>query len=309
MKIFAGSSNPILAQEIASSFGGLGQIRIDSFSDGELSPQYLESVRNEDVYIIQSGITAKHNMELFLMIDAAKRNDAHKISIIMPYHAYCRMDKIDGPRGPIGAKMIADILSSLGVSRIISIDLHSAAIQGFYDIPVVCLEGRNIFKDVLKEFNDESFIICSPDQGGVARAEKFRKFLPKTGFAFIIKKRVKPNEINSMILVGDVKDKHVLLIDDIADTCGTLSKAVDELLAKGAKSVRAVITHPILSGKAFDIIEKSNLTELIVSNTIEHDPLLLPKKVRVVSCHKFLVEAIKGLEQKISIETINSNIS
>lgn len=241
--------------------------KFDTFSDGENSVQLEESFRGHIVFYVQSAIGNDSIIETILTLDALRRNGAEKVYLVMPYYLYCRQDKKDGPRGAVGAKVFADIYQNLGIDGIITVDIHSSAIEGFYNIAFINVNGVSIFSNMLKNLTDKKWTICSPDQGGTVRASKFAERM-ETNMVTIIKKRLKPNEIHSMQLIGDVKDQNVLIVDDIADTCGTLSKATKYLYENGALSVSAVITHPILSGKAHENLKNSGLKSLFVTDTI-----------------------------------------
>ena len=238
-----------------------------------------------------------------MSIDAAKRAGAINISLLLPYYSYARQDKTDHLRCSLGAKMMADIYEKMGISRLIVIDLHSESISGFFNIPVIHLNGGKIFVDSIKSLGIPNLCIVSPDQGAIKRNINFGKAFPDSTFALINKKRLKPNEVHSMELIGDVSGKNVLIVDDIIDTGSTLCKAADLLVKHGALSVRAIITHPVLSGDAYLNIEKSALTELIVSDTLD----ILPgcPKIRVISSADFIAESIKILDYKKSISEIN----
>jgi ribose-phosphate pyrophosphokinase len=249
-------------------------------------------------------------MESLLVIDAAKRAGCKSITIVAPFQGYSRQDKTDHLRSAIGSKMVADILTTVGASRVITIDLHASAIQGFYNIPLIHLNGNKIFIEHIKENKIEDLTILAPDQGAVKRASDFCKAFPDATFAMINKRRIKPNEIHSMELVGDVKDRNVVIVDDMADTLGTLKKASELIMQSGAKSVRAIATHGVLSGKAMENLESSQLVELMVSDSI---PSVYEKernqnvdgKLKVISCDKIIARTIKSLKQRKSIHEIN----
>lgn len=319
MKIFSGSSSQELTNKICvilnkelkrfSSFGIVdeeivsGKLKIDKFSDGEILPLFQESVRDEDVFFVQTTNSSDNIMETLLVIDAAKRAGCKSFTLIAPFQAYSRQDKTDHLRSSIGSKMLADVLTSAGMSRIITIDLHASAIQGFYNVPVIHLNGNKIFIDYIRENQIEDLTIVAPDQGAVKRASDFCKAFPESTFAMINKKRIKPNEIHSMELVGDVTGRNVVIVDDMADTLGTMCKAAELLMEKGAKSVRAIATHGILSGKAYENLESSVLTELLVSDSIgaKSSP-----KLKVISCDRIIGKSIWGLVNKQSIHELNA---
>jgi ribose-phosphate pyrophosphokinase len=242
-------------------------------------------------------------METLLVLDAAKRAGCASFTLIAPFQGYSRQDKTDHIRSSIGSKVMANILTAGGLDKLITIDLHASAIQGFYDIPVIHLNGNKIFTGYIKSLNLDNLVICSPDQGAIKRNADFAKAFPEATFALINKKRIKPNEIHSMELMGDVQGKNVVIVDDMADTLGTLKKASDLLIANGAKSVRAIATHGVLSGKAFENLEQSHLTELIVSDTIKIDKT--SDKLKVISCDKILATTIHQLQRRKSVHEIN----
>ena len=318
MKIFSGSSSQELTDKICvilnkqqKRFSSIivdeeivpGKLKIDKFSDGEILPLFQESVRDEDVFFVQTTNSSDNIMETLLVIDAAKRAGCKSFTLIAPFQSYSRQDKTDHLRSSIGSKMLADILSTAGMNRIITIDLHASAIQGFYNVPVIHLNGNKIFIDYIREHQIEDLTIVAPDQGAVKRASDFCKAFPDASFAMINKKRIKPNEIHSMELVGDVTGRNVIIVDDMADTLGTMCKAAELLMEKGAKSVRAIATHGILSGKAYTNLESSVLTELLVSDSI---PAKLSPKLKVISCDNIIARSIWGLVNKKSIHELNS---
>jgi ribose-phosphate pyrophosphokinase len=269
IKVFSGTSSRYLAEKIAKYLGQpLGEASINRFSDGELSITLNESVRGEDVFIIQSTCPPADNlMELLLMIDAARRASAGTISVVTPYFGYARQDRKDKPRVPIAAKLVANLISSAKADRIMACDFHAGQIQGFFDIPVDHLDGAWIFVPYIKSLKLDNLLIASPDVGGVARARGFAKYL-NCDLVVCDKHRKRANEIASMQLIGDVTDANVILVDDLIDTGGTMTKAAELIMSKGAKSVRAICTHPVLSGNAYENINNSVLTELVVTDTI-----------------------------------------
>lgn len=303
VKLFSGSSNVELAEKIAESYGKkLGEKTLSRFSDGEMQPFYNESVRGSDVFVIQSTNTPADNiMELLLMIDAAKRASAHYITAVVPYFGYARQDRKDKPRVAIGAKMIANLITAAGAHRIMTMDLHAAQIQGFFDIPVDHLDASVIFVPHIKALNLPNLTIASPDMGGSYRARTFAKYF-NAEVVICDKQRKRANEIESMSIIGDVTGQDIVLIDDICDTAGTLSKAASLIMEKGANSVRAVCTHPVLSGNAYETIEKSALTELIVTDTIQlkHES----EKIKVLSTAELFAEAIKNVNEHGSISNL-----
>lgn len=308
MKIFSGTNIQQLATRICKIINTEletkpGRLKIEKFSDGEILPLFLESVRGEDVFYIQTTNTSDNIMETLLVIDAAKRAGCKSFTLVSPFQGYSRQDKTDHLRSSIGSKLLADILTTAGMNRIISIDFHALAIQGFYNVPVIHLNGNKIFIEYIKEHPIEDLTIVAPDQGAVKRASDFCKAFPESTFAMINKKRIKPNEIHSMELVGDVRGRNVIIVDDMADTLGTMCKAAELLMEKGARSVRAIATHGILSGGAYQNLESSVITELLVSDSIKS---LTSPKLKVISCDKIIAKAILGLVNKKSIHEINT---
>ena len=316
--IFSGTSNKrlsdaicILTSEKRGIASDLGDLKIEKFKDGEILPTFNESVRGQSIYIIQTTNSSDAIVETLLILDAAKRAGAKEITLITPYFGYSRQDKVDHVRSSIGARVMADSFERGGATRIITLDLHASAIQGFFNIPVIHLNGGKIFTKYIKSLALDNLTIMSPDQGGVKRAENFFKYFPEATFAQINKKRVKPNEIHSMELMGDVKDRNVVIIDDMADTLGTLKNASELIMEHGAKSVRAIATHGILSGRAMENLNKSPLSELIVTDTISYtyDCLQETNKLTVISCANMIAQSIISLEERHSIEELNSNFT
>ena len=314
MKIFSGRSSQKLTKRIcdilqnqvgSSKVITLGKLKIDKFSDGEILPLFDESVRDEDVFFVQTTNTSDNIMETLLVIDAAKRAGCKSFTLIAPFQGYSRQDKTDHLRSSIGSKVLADILEKVGMSRVITIDLHASAIQGFYNTPVIHLNGNKIFIDYIKENKIEDLTIVAPDQGAVKRASDFCKAFPDSTFAMINKKRIKPNEIHSMELVGDVTGRNVVIVDDMADTLGTMCKAAELLMEKGAKSVRCIATHGVLSGKAYENLEKSKIKELLVSDTIAPSGVN-SDKLKYISCDNIIAKTIWSLSQHKSIHEINT---
>ncbi|MBK9479495.1 MAG: ribose-phosphate pyrophosphokinase [Bacteroidetes bacterium] len=282
VKIFSGTSSMYLAEKIAASYGQpLGTVMFTRFSDGEFQTSFEETVRGCDVFIVQSTFQPSDNLfELLLMIDAAKRASAKNITAVIPYFGFARQDRKDKPRVAIGAKLVANLLITAGITRIITMDLHADQIQGFFDMPVDHLYASSIFLPYLQSLKLPRLTMASPDMGGTKRANAYAKFL-NCEMVICYKQRKKANVIESMTLIGEVEGKDIVLIDDIVDTAGTLTKAADMMMERGAASVRAICTHPILSGKAYEAIEKSKITELIVTDTI---PLKSSSsKIRVIS--------------------------
>jgi ribose-phosphate pyrophosphokinase len=303
VKIFSGSASNYLAKEIAKYYGkDLGAVTTLRFSDGEMSPSFDESVRGCDVFIIQSTFpTADNLMELLLMIDAARRASAHYVTAVIPYFGYSRQDRKDRPRVGIGAKLIGNLLTAAGADRLMTIDLHAGQIQGFMDFPVDHLEGNAIFVPYLKSLNLENIVFASPDVGGVVRTRNMAKFF-NAEMVICDKHRKRANEIASMQLIGDVKGADVVLVDDLIDTGGTLCKAAQLIMDKGANSVRAVVTHPVLSGKAYENISNSVLTELLVTDTIPQKNAC--DKIKVLSVAELFAKAIGRIRDHESISSL-----
>ena len=303
VKIFSGSASNYLAKDIAKYYGkDLGAVTTLKFSDGEMSPSFDESVRGCDVFIIQSTFpTADNLMELLLMIDAARRASAHYVTAVIPYFGYSRQDRKDRPRVGIGAKLIGNLLTAAGADRLMTIDLHAGQIQGFMDFPVDHLEGNAIFVPYLKSLNLDNILFASPDVGGVVRTRNMAKFF-NAEMVICDKHRKRANEIASMQLIGDVKGADVILVDDLIDTGGTLCKAAQLIMDKGANSVRAVVTHPVLSGKAYENISNSVLTELLVTDTIPQKQTC--DKIKVLSVAELFAKAIGRIRDHESISSL-----
>ena len=302
VKIFAGSKSTALANQIANKFGtDIGNVSIVTFSDGEFEPSFDETVRGCDVFIVQSTPPPSDNlMELLLMVDAAKRASANKIVAVIPYFGFARQDKKGKPRVPIAAKLIANLLTAAGVNRVITMDLHADQIQGFFEVPVDHLYASTLFLPYLKEMNLKNLCIASPDMGGTKRANTYAKFL-QTDVVVCYKHRDKANEVSKMMILGDVKDKNVVLVDDMVDTAGTLTKAADLMMEQGAISVRACCTHAILSGNAYDKINNSKITELLVTDSL---PLKNnSKKIKAIPIAKLFSDTIKCVQANKSIST------
>lgn len=311
MKIFSGSNYQILTNQIISELKSLdhdvqlGDLKIDKFSDGEILPLFRESVRDEDVFFVNSTDSSDSIMESILVIDAAKRAGCNSFTLVAPFQGYSRQDKTDHLRSSIGSKALAVALEAVGLTRLVTIDLHASSIQGFYQIPVIHLNGNKIFIDYIKEQKLDNLCIVAPDQGAVKRASDFCKAFPEATFAMINKKRIKPNEIHSMELVGDVLGKSVIIVDDMADTLGTMKKAADLLIEKGAISVVGVATHGVLSGKAYENLEDSKMTKFLVSDSIKNSPNRPFGKLEYVSCSRLIAKSISAISQKKSISEIN----
>lgn len=299
-KIFACRQSTDLANKIAISYGiPLGNVIISKFSDGEFQPALVDSVRGRRIFIIGSTFPNSDNlMEMLLMLDAAKRASARHITAVIPYFGWARQDRKDRPRVAIGAKLVANLLQTAGATRIMTMDLHADQIQGFFEKPVDHLYASTIFLPHIKELGLDNITIASPDMGGSKRAYAYSKYL-ECDVVICYKQRIKANIIDTMELIGEVEGRHVILVDDMIDTGGTLAKAADVMMEKGALSVRAICTHPILSGKAYEKIENSQLLELIVSDTI---PLKRKNsKIKVVSCAPLFADVMHKVQGNISI--------
>ncbi len=303
INIFSGSATAYLAEKIAQSYGAdLGKASVVRFADGEFQPSFEENIRGSDVFLIQSTFPPSDNMlELLMLIDAARRASAKTIVAVIPYFGYARQDRKDKPRVSIAAKLMANLLSAAGVNRIIALDLHADQIQGFFDVPVDHLYASSVFIPYLKTLHLPELTFASPDTGGTRRAGSYAKYF-HTDFVICYKHRAKPNEVARMRLLGDVKGKHVVLLDDMVDTGGTLCKAAEIIMEQGAASVRAMVTHPLLSGNALENIEKSALLELIVCDTI---PLKAESpKIKVLSTADLFAEVIRRLKRRESISSL-----
>jgi len=303
VKIISGRASTYLAEKIAHAYGEpLGKVLYQQFSDGEMSPYIAESVRGHDVFIVQSTFAPADNfLELLLMIDATKRASAQAVNVIIPYFGYARQDRKDKPRVAIAAKLIANLLSAAGADRIMACDLHADQIQGFFDIPVDHLDGSYIFVPYLKSLNLTNIMFASPDVGGIKRARYFAKFFDAE-LAVCDKHRKEANKVESMRLIGEVEGKDVVLVDDLVDTGGTLCKAAKLMKDNGATSVRAVCTHPVLSGKAYENIEASVLDELAVTDTI---PLKqASSKIKVLTMSDLFAKAIRKIHDHESISSL-----
>ena len=299
-KIFACTQSAEIGKNIAKAYGvKLGKVIFHNFSDGEFQPSFEESIRGSRIFLIGSTQPSSENlMELLLMIDAAKRASARHITAVMPYFGWARQDRKDKPRVPIGAKLIAKLLETAGATRIITMDLHADQIQGFFEKPVDHLYASTIFIPYLESLNLSDLTIASPDMGGSKRAYAYSKFL-KSDVVICYKQRKKANIISHMELIGNVEGKNVVLVDDMVDTAGTLTTAADLMMERGAKSVRAICTHPLLSGKAYERIENSKLKELIISDSIPVKNK--SKKIKVLSTANLFAEVMKNVHNNKSI--------
>jgi ribose-phosphate pyrophosphokinase len=301
-KIFACKQSKELAENIAKHYGiPLGNVITSNYSDGEFQPSFEESVRGSRVFIVGSTHpNSDHLMEMLLMLDAAKRSSAKHIAAVLPYFGWARQDRKDKPRVPIAAKLVAKMLETAGATRVITMDLHADQIQGFFEKPVDHLFASTIFLPYLKSLNLDNLTIASPDMGGSKRAYAYSKFL-KSDVVICYKQREKANIISHMELIGNVEGKNVVLVDDMVDTAGTLTKAADLMIERGALSVRAICTHAILSGNAYEKIENSKLEELIVTDSIPSK--INSPKVRVLSCAKLFAEVMMSVSSNKSIST------
>ena len=301
-KIFACTNSRVLAEKITKSFGTkLGNIIISKYSDGEFQPSYEESIRGTRIFIIGSTNPSSENlMELLLMVDAAKRASARHITAVIPYFGWARQDRKDKPRVPIAAKMIAGMIESAGATRVMTMDLHADQIQGFFQIPVDHLYASTIFMPYIENLKLDNLCIASPDMGGSKRAYAYAKAL-NSDVVVCYKQRKKANVISHMELIGDVIGKNVVLIDDMVDTAGTLAKAGDLITERGAKSVRAVCTHALLSANAYEKIEKSRLLELIVTDTVPK--IKSNSKIKVLSCADLFADVMHNVHNNESISS------
>lgn len=304
VKILAGSSSTYLGESIAREFGvGLGKVIIQHFSDGEFQPSIEETVRGKEVIIIQSTFPPTDNlMELLLLIDAAKRASAKRIVAVMPYFGFARQDRKDKPRVAIGAKLVANLLTAAGVDRVITMDLHAEQIQGFFEVPVDHLYASTIFVPYLKNLNIENLLIAAPDTGGTKRANAYAKLLG-CDLAICYKQRKVANQVDNMTVIGDVRGKNVVIVDDMVDTAGTLCKAAEVMMENGALSVRAICTHPVLSGKAYERIQDSVLQQMIVTDSIPLKEGMPKDKITVLSVAPLFGGVLHNLLENKSIST------
>ena len=300
VKFFAGNVSEHLAKEIANAYGvPLNERKLIRFADGEFEPSFEETVRGAEVFLIQSTAPPSDNlMELLLMIDAAKRASAKTIVAVMPYFGFARQDKKGKPRVPIGAKLVANLLTAAGVDRIMTIDLHAQQIQGFFEVPVDHLFASELFIEDIKSLKLPNLVVASPDMGGSKRANTYANFL-QSGLVVCYKDRKEANKVGGMLLIGDVKGKDVVIIDDMVDTAGTLTKAADLMIEEGANSVRAYCTHGVLSGKAYENLDKSQIEELVITNTIPKTHK--SKKVREISVANLFAQTIESTIKNESI--------
>ena len=305
IKFFTGRASRYLAEKIVASYGSkLGDAEVLEFSDGEFQPFYNESIRGCTVFIIQSTFPSSDNlMELLMMIDAARRASAYKVIAVMPYFGWARQDRKDRPRVPIGAKLVANLLVAAGVDRVMTMDLHADQIQGFFDLPMDALYASGIFVPYIKNLNIENLSIASPDMGGAKRANSYAKHL-HAPIIISHKERAKANVVGSMTAIGEVEGRNIIIVDDMIDTAGTICMAANMLMDKGAASVRAVITHPILSGAAYERINESKLQEVIVTDTIPLNPNKDLSKFTVLSVADIFAEVIERVHNYKEISSI-----
>ena len=308
IKIFSGNSNPELAQKIASQLGvELGDAVVTRFSDGEISVNINESVRGVDAFIIQSTCSPvnRHLMEMLIMIDAFKRASAGRITAVIPYYGYARQDRKAKARDPITAKLVANLLTAAGADRILTMDLHANQIQGYFDIPVDHLLGGRILMEHFEKMNIEDLVVVSPDHGSVARARTFAQYLDSP-IAIVDKRRPKDNVSEVMNIIGDVRDKNLIILDDMIDTAGTLCNAAEALKKFGAKNIYACCTHPVLSGPAIERIQNSELTEVIVLDTIPLPEEKRIEKIKILSTAPLCASAIEKIFDCESVSVLFS---
>ncbi|HYQ48450.1 MAG TPA: ribose-phosphate pyrophosphokinase [Thermodesulfovibrionales bacterium] len=308
LKLFSGSANRRLAEEVADTLGiSLSDATVSTFSDGEIMIRVNENVRGCDVFVIQSTCVPvnDHLVELLLMVDALKRASAARITAVIPYYGYSRQDRKVQPRVPISAKMVADLITAVGTNRVLTVDLHAGQIQGFFNIPVDNMYAASVLLEYIKKkFDNDNLVIVSPDAGGVERARAFAKRLNCT-IAIVDKRREKANECEIMNVIGEVKGKDTLLLDDMVDTAGTLAQAASALTAQGARKVSAACSHAVLSGPALDRINASPMEELIVTNTIPlNSKTEKCRKITVLSIAGLLGEAIKRIHEETTLSTL-----
>lgn len=301
-KVFSGTNSRYMAEEICKNLGvELGQVKIEHFADGEFEVCFEEPIRGCDVYIVQSTFPNSDNlMELLLLIDAAKRASAHSIIAVMPYFGWARQDRKDKPRVSIAAKLVADLLTTAGANRIITMDLHADQIQGFFNIPVDHLYASSVFIPYIQSLNLENLVLASPDAGGAKRVNSYAKYL---GVPYVLchKQRAKANVVATMTIIGDVEDKNVIIIDDMVDTAGTITKAADLMISKGARSVRALASHAIMSDPASQRVTDSALTEIIFTNSIPYKKGC--KKVTIISVARLFADTIRRVQNNESISS------
>ena len=303
VKIFSGTGSQYLAEKIAKKFGEpLGKVNIQRFSDGEIGVEFQESIRGRSVFLIQSTYSPTDNlMELLLMIDAAKRASAYKVIAVMPYYGYARQDRKDRPRVAIGSKLVANMLTAAGADRVVTMDLHAPQIQGYFDIPVDHLDSSAIFIPYIESLNLKNLTFAAPDVGSANRIREISTYF-ECEMVICDKHRKRANEIACMVVIGDVTDRDIVLIDDICDTGGTLAKSAGLMKEKGARSVRALCTHPVLSGKAYENIHNSELEELVVCDTIPVKNL--SDKIKILSVDELFAVALRNAYENKSINSL-----
>ena len=307
--LFSGNGNPALSDEIAKQLGvKLGQANVTTFSDGEISISIEENVRGKDVFLIQPTCapTGDNLLELIIMVDALRRSSAGRITAVIPYYGYARQDRrVRSERVPISAKVMADILERSGIDRVLTVELHSEQIQGFFDIPVDNVYGTKVMRDDILKNNSKNNLVVSPDVGGVVRSRALAKVLGLSDLAIIDKRRDEANKSEVMNVIGDVAEKNCIIVDDIADTAGTLCNAADALKEQGASKVFAYIVHPVLSGQAIEKISQSKLDQLVVTDTIPlSEEAQSCKKIRIVTMAPTLAEAIRRVNNEESISAM-----
>ncbi len=302
IKVFAGTKSRYMAEEICKDLGlELGKMNITHFADGEFEVSFEESIRGCEVYLVQSTFPNTDNlMELLLMIDAAKRASAAKTIAVIPYFGWARQDRKDKPRVSIAAKLVADLLTAAGVDRVITMDLHADQIQGFFNVPVDHLYASSVFVPYIESLKLDNMVIATPDVGGAKRANSYAKYFD-VPLVLCHKQRAKANVVASMTVIGDVKDKNVILVDDMVDTAGTITKAADLMLANGAKSVRALASHAIMSDPASELVDKSGLTEMIFTNSIPYSKGC--KKCTIISIARMFADTIRRVHDFQSISS------
>ena len=303
VKIFSGTGSQYLAEKIAKKFGEpLGKVNVQRFSDGEIGVEFQESIRGRSVFLIQSTYSPSDNlMELLLMIDAAKRASAYKVIAVMPYYGYARQDRKDRPRVAIGSKLVANMLTAAGADRVVTMDLHAPQIQGYFDIPVDHLDSSAIFIPYIESLNLKNLTFAAPDVGSANRIREISTYF-ECEMVICDKHRKRANEIASMVVIGDVTNRDIVLIDDICDTGGTLAKSAGLMKEKGARSVRALCTHPVLSGKAYENIQNSELEELVVCDTIPVRGIC--DKIKILSVDELFAVALRNAYENKSINSL-----
>ncbi len=303
VKIFSGTGSQYLAEKIAKKFGEpLGKVNVQRFSDGEIGVEFQESIRGRSVFLIQSTYAPSDNlMELLLMIDAAKRASAYKVIAVMPYYGFARQDRKDRPRVAIGSKLVANMLTAAGADRVVTMDLHAPQIQGYFDIPVDHLDSSAIFIPYIENLNLKNLTFAAPDVGSANRIREISTYF-ECEMVICDKHRKRANEIASMVVIGDVTDRDIVLIDDICDTGGTLAKSAGLMKEKGARSVRALCTHPVLSGNAYENIQNSALEELVVCDTIPVRGIC--DKIKILSVDELFAVALRNAYENKSINSL-----